>query len=203
MTELAHLPADITPQAFIEAVRAAMADETVPPTASAQKAVLVLDGDGGGSWTMGFEDGKLKIEEGVAAAPPVRATSTVESWRHFVAGRVRDRLHQEVDVSLFDPRGLLHLFHDGARVEKINAFHGDLRLVLEDTDAGDEYSVTITLGGGAPNLANPTTTVRISMDDAAALARREENLQTAFFSGKIRLEGDLNLPMGIMAAMMS
>lgn len=203
MTDLAHLPADITPQGFIDAIREAMAGETVPATASAQKAVLVLDGDGGGSWTMGFVGGKLQIDEGLAAAPPVRLTSTVDSWRALVVGRIRERMAEAVGKVAFDPRALARVFHDGARVEKINAFAGDLRLILEDTEAGAEYAVTVTLGGGEPNLAAPTTTVRITMADAVALARREDNLQAAFFAGKIRIEGDFNLPMGIMGAMMS
>lgn len=203
MTDLANLPADITPQAFIDAIREAMAGESVPETASKQKAVLVLDGDGGGAWTMGFVDGKLRIDEGVADAPPVRLTATVDSWRALVAGRIHERMSQAVGGATFDPRRLARAFHDGARIEKINAFAGDLRLVAEDPELGFEYAITVTLGGSAPDLAAPTTTVRITLEHAAALARQEENLQAAFFSGKIRLDGDLNLPMGIMAAMMA
>lgn len=203
MTDLANLPADITPQAFIDAIREAMAGESVPATASKQKAVLVLDGDGGGSWTLGFVDGELKIDEGVADAPPVRLTATVESWRALVAGRIREHMAGAVGRVTIDPRRLARAFHDGARIEKINAFAGDLRLIAEDAEVGAEYAVTVTLGGVTPNLAAPTTTVRITLEHAAALARREENLQAAFFSGKIRLDGDLNLPMGIMAAMMA
>ncbi len=203
MTDLANLPADITPQAFIDAIREAMAGESVPETASKQKAVLVLDGDGGGAWTVGFVDGKLEIGEGVADAPPVRLTATVDSWRALVVGRIHEHVAKAVGPMAFDPRRLARAFHDGARIEKINAFAGDLRLIAEDTALGAEYAVTITLGGGAPNLATPTTTVRITLEHAAALARHEENLQTAFFSGKIRLDGDLNLPMGIMAALMA
>ena len=51
-----------------------------------------------------------------------------------------------------------------------------------------------------PNLEAPTTTIRVDLDYLGKLASGGENVQNAFFAGKIRIEGDMNLAMTLMSA---
>ena len=62
--------------------------------------------------------------------------------------------------------------------------------------------MTLTFGGAAPKPAAPTTTVTFSRDDFLAILGGELQPQAAFFAGKIRLDGDMNLAMGLMALAM-
>ena len=58
------------------------------------------------------------------------------------------------------------------------------------------------MGGQPPNVTSPTTTIRVDLTYLGRLASGAENVQNAFFAGKIRIDGDMNLAMGLMTAVM-
>lgn len=201
MSDLTDLPPDITPADFIKIVEETLANEPVPENASPEKGQITLTGDGGGQWTLGFVDGKLKFEAGTAAEPPMQLTMSVDDWRAFVAGALRDAVKEHVDTAALDPKTLSELYKSTEMVDKVKEIKGDLQMVIEDGDK--QYVLTVTTGGVAPNADEPTARVLVTKDDFALLAAGKENPQQAFFMGKVRIEGDMNHVMGLMGLMMS
>ena len=78
------------------------------------------------------------------------------------------------------------------------AVQGDLQLVIDDPDEFCEYTVTITFGASTPNPDAPRAKLTVSIDDWVGMIRGKMDPQQAFMQGKIRLEGDLSLPMSLM-----
>src|SRR5689334_11144390 len=89
-TDFANLPADITPGAFFAAIADALKDEPAPANAAPDKLLLHVTGDGGGTWAMGFVGGRLAIDPGNASKPPMQVTTSIDDFRAFVAGSIRD-----------------------------------------------------------------------------------------------------------------
>jgi putative sterol carrier protein len=202
MLELTSLSRDVTPHAFFQLVETSLASQPAPPGASDDKAVMELTGQGGGSWTMGFEGGQLKIREGTVANPPLAVNMSVLHWRELVAGRVRDAVKSEVNVSAFDPGSLGKLYQSADKVERLKTLKGSLKFVIEDAEAKDAYVVLVATGGAPRDQAVATATVSVSLPDFVPIAAGRENPQQAFFMGKIRIDGDMNHVMGLMAISM-
>lgn len=198
-TDFANLPADITPAQFFAAVTEALKDEPAPAGAAPDKLVMHI---GGETWAMGFTDGRLAIDQGGAAKPPLQISSTLEDFRTFAAGKVRDAMKAKAGskAAAIDAKQIAKLFRVTHKTEQVKAYSGDLQLVVED--GATKYKLTLTFGGGTPNPASPTTTISLTLEDFLALAGGELNPQAAFFAGKIRLDGDMNLAMGLMALSM-
>ncbi|TNF31423.1 MAG: SCP2 sterol-binding domain-containing protein [Deltaproteobacteria bacterium] len=198
MSDLSNLPADIAPATFFQLLEEALANEPAPAGASPEKLQIHLDGDGGGPWAIGFDGGKLTCANENAGGTPLQLSLTVDDWRAVVAGRVRDAVAAKVNVG-FDAKQAASLYRVSNKTDQIKAFSGDLQLVIQDQDAGKDYKVTLTFGGGAPNTASPKTTVSVNLNDFVGMAAGEINPQQAFFMGQIRLDGDMNLAMSLMA----
>ena len=201
MSDLTNLPHDITPADFFKLVNETLANEPAPDNARPEKAQFTLEGDGGGTWVSGFSDGRLVIEEGTTETPPVALTLSVDAWRAFVAGPVRDALKEHVDQTLIDPSQLSKLYESADKVDQVMALKGTLAVVIEND--GTDYSALLTTGGISPDAANPTAKVSMTLPDFVTIASGQENPQMAFFSGKIRVEGDMNHVMGLFALTIS
>lgn len=201
-TDFAKLPADITPAAFFELVGHALAGEPAPAGASADKLVIHVPGDGGGAWNMGFDGGSLKIVEGATQGAPLQVSVTIEDFRAFVAGDIRNAILARTGgtSATVDAKKLSKLFSITNKTEQVKAYKGDLQIVLDA--AGKAYRITLTFGGSAPAPQAPTTAVTFTLDDFLAILGGELQPQAAFFAGKIRLDGDMNLAMGLMALAM-
>jgi len=195
MADLANLPSDITPSDFFALVEEALASEPAPAGASPEKLQVFLDGEG---WAVGFDGGKLAVKQEAVTGAPLQISMTVEDWRAFVAGRVRDAIASKVNVG-FDAGQVAKLYRVTHKTEQVKGFNGNLQLVVEDKAKGGDHRVTLTFGGGAPNTESPDTKVSVDLEDFVALAAGELNAQQAFFMGRIRLDGDMNLAMSLMA----
>ncbi|MDP6946596.1 MAG: SCP2 sterol-binding domain-containing protein, partial [Myxococcota bacterium] len=200
--DLMNLPRMIRPAALAELLAEARAEVEPPADATADRVAVAVTGPGGGDWHMGVTDGAFDIVDGTTDQPLVTLTLAVSDWREFVAGRVRDLVRAHTNAALLDPRALTRLQGSGERVSRLRGFTGDVQVIVEDSEEDAEYTVTFTLGGGAANLAQPTTTIRVDLAYLGRLASGEENVQNAFFAGKIRIDGDMNLAMGLMTAVM-
>jgi putative sterol carrier protein len=202
MTDFANLPADITPEALFTAIGEVLANEPAPANASPDKLLIHVSGEAGGTWAMGFDAGKLHIAQGTAANPPLQVSITTADLRAFVAGSIRDAVKAKVGnkAAGIDPKQIAKLYKITNKTEQVRAYSGDLALVIEN--GADKHAITLTFGGGAPKPAAPTTTISITLEDFLALTGGELNPQAAFFAGKIRLDGNMNLAMGLMALAM-
>lgn len=201
MTDFANLPADITPAAFFKAVEDALANEPAPAGASPEKLVFHVDGEAGGSWSMGFVGGRLKIDEGAGPGAPLQVSATTHDFRAFIAGEIRDAIKaRSGGKGQIDAKKMARLFRVTEKTDQVKAFSGDLQLRMDD--GAKSYKLTLTFGGGTPKPAAPTTTIKMELSDFLALTAGELNPQAAFFAGKISLDGDMNLAMGLMALAM-
>jgi|GEM_PF-1240902 len=201
-TDFANLPTDITPAAFFAAIAEALKDEPAPANAAPDKLLLHVTGDAGGTWAMGFVNGRLAIDQALADKAPLQVTTSIEDFRAFLAGSVRDAVKAKAGsrAAAIDAKQVAKLFRITTKTDQVKQYSGDLQLAVDN--GASKYKLTLTFGGGAPNPAAPTTTISISLEDFLALTGGELNPQAAFFAGKIRLDGDMNLAMGLMAMSM-
>ncbi len=203
MTDFTNLPADITPAQFFKAIEDALASEPAPAGASPEKLVLHVTGDQGGTWSMGFVGGKLAIEQLATTGAPLQISMTTDDLRAFVAGDVRDAVKAKTgNRGAIDPKQMAKAFKITSKTDQVKAFSGDLQVRIEDKAKGKTYKLTLTFGGGVPNVGAPTTTISMDLADFLSVLGGELNPQTAFFTGKLRLDGDMNLAMGLMALAM-
>jgi putative sterol carrier protein len=70
---------------------------------------------------------------------------------------------------------------------------GVIRMVVSGGQGG-EWKVDFKLGPG-PIPEQPTTTITVTADDAAAMERGELDPMTAFMSGRMQVAGDMALMM--------
>ena len=201
MSDLTALPYDITPEAFFKVIVETVSGQPLPDNARPERAQISLDGDGGGTWNCGFSDGQFTIEPGSCAGCPVHVALSVDDWREFVAGRLRDSVKEHVDVALIDPQAIVKLYGTAEKIEQVNALKGSLRVTIEDDSR--HYVATLATGGADPVSDEPTATVAMTLENFGLLASGQENPQMAFFSGKIRVDGDLNHVMGLFALTMT
>ncbi|MFO0745605.1 MAG: SCP2 sterol-binding domain-containing protein [Myxococcota bacterium] len=181
----------------------ALANEPAPAGAAPDKLVIHVEGDAGGSWSMGFTGGKLAIDQGATAGAPLQVSMSTADLRSFIAGEVRDAIKAKAGGrGTIDAKQMAKLFRVTNKTEQVKAFSGDLQFRMEDAGKGKTYKITLTFGGGAPNVAAPKTTISMALSDFLALIGGELNPQAAFFAGQIRLDGDMNLAMGLMALAM-
>lgn len=202
-TDFTNLAPDITPGEFFQAVQDALASEPAPANASPDKLVIHVDGEAGGTWSMGFSGGKLAIEQAATAGAPLQVSMSTPDLRSFIAGDIRDAIKAKAGGrGQIDAKQIGKLYKITHKTEQVKAFSGDLQLRMEDAGKGKTYKLTLTFGGGAPNVAAPKTTISMALNDFLGLIGGELNPQAAFFAGQIRLDGDMNLAMGLMALAM-
>ena len=198
LSDLTNLPRTIVPEAFFEKVMELVADIPAPAEAAEDRALVRLEGMGGGQWNVGFVAGRAQIREGEISDPTVQVSLSVIDWREFVVGRVRDVVTPGMDKNLLDPRMIVRIFDDRDAVEAVRDFQGTIKLTVRDPEEDGDYVLFVTLGGQAETREEPATTVEISLGDLASLVRQESTPQAAFFAGQIRIDGDMNLAMALM-----
>ena len=198
LSDLTNLPRTIVPEAFFEKVMELVADIPAPAEAAEDRALVRLEGMGGGQWNVGFVDGRAQIREGEISDPTVQVSLSVIDWREFVVGRVRDVVTPGMDKNLLDPRMIVRIFDDRDAVEAVRDFQGTIKLTVRDPEEDGDYVLFVTLGGQAETREESATTVEISLGDLASLVRQESTPQAAFFAGQIRIDGDMNLAMALM-----
>jgi len=190
MTDLTNLPPSTTPREFLQLVMDAVKDEPAPENASPDKGQITLTGDEGGQWTVGFEDGRLQFVEGTTDNPALAVNLSVDDWRAFMLGSVRDAIKAEVETPPLDPRMIAELYKNQDKVEQLKAIPASIALVITAEDG--PHRVTIATGGAPLDVDNPQATVNVSLENFIPLATGKEDPTQAFFGGKLTIEGDVN-----------
>lgn len=208
----AHVPTawpsqPVTPREFVEDVIPALfVDLELPDEARALELRLgiVLEGAGGGAWTLHLVEGELGVEAGVERCDFCLVQS-VDDWRGalwegrpgFVAEALRGAL---------DPAQAVASPRPGPREwAALRALRGCVEVRVEGAaglggtpGAPSEWCLVLQLGSGATGRAVDARIV-IGAAEAEAIRKGTLNPLEALMTGQLRLEGDLSLVLELQA----
>ncbi len=165
-----------------------------------------LEGDGGGEWVYHLRDGALSMQAGPRDEAAFTVVQSVDDWRGAlwedrggIIGKQAAALFRPGEAQAARPGGLGGPPNPAALAQLKN-LKGVIRMVVAGGPGGDR-SVAFQLGPGEIP-AEPTTTVTLSADDAAAMERGELDPMQAFMAGRIQIAGDMTLMMQMQAIQM-
>ena len=205
MTDINNLPSDITPEDFfMEVLPDILGEVDLPDGLGTERLQFHFTGDDALDIHIGVdEDGDLTLEEGQADSPPMAISASTTDFRAAIAGSLRDQVKAETGEITLGPRQLRKAFMPDTKVQRVKALTGDLQFRLKDSSMGDEFVYTLTLGGNSPNVTNPTTTISLDLPTLMDIISGRQQMQQLFFQGKVRIDGDMNVIMGLMSVVTS
>ncbi|MDX1650693.1 MAG: SCP2 sterol-binding domain-containing protein [Myxococcota bacterium] len=191
------------PQAFAEA--------ELPPGSDAVRVRLgvLLEGEGGGEWVCHIEGGRMRVEAGSREDAAFTIVQPVHDWRGALWESRGGAVGQGA-AAFFRPgsapppgsQGPTGGAPSGRALAEMEKLQGVIRMLVVGEDEGPgEWRVDFKLGTG-PIPEEPTTTIRIQAEDAAAMQRGELDPMTAFMTGRMQVEGDMTLMMQMQAIQM-
>lgn len=206
MSRLLTLPRSTPIQTFFEEI---IVEElaAIPMRADAtnRPAVFHIEGGGGGTWSLRNEGGATVVETGDSEEALIQFSVSSEDFKELVYGSVRDRLKEALGSAeeLTSPHALklfsMLMLTEGEAETFTQSLSGDLQIQVDDPDEMLQYTLTITFGAETPNLSAPRTQLFIAVDDWIEMVGGRVHPQQAFMQGKIRMDGDLSLPMTLMS----
>jgi len=160
-----------------------------------------LEGEGGGEWLYTLRDGALAVVRGSRDGAAFTLVQSVEDWQGALWSGRGGAVAQRLGV-LFGmdgaPRLLARLPRAApALLERLAALGGVMRAVVTGGPDGD-WSASVKFGPGEIP-ADPSTTISLHHDAAAALARRELGPVEAFLAGRVQVAGDVRLMMQLQS----
>jgi hypothetical protein len=195
MPPIERPPTDITPQGFFET--------WLPEQARAVKAQtpitvrVLLAGDDGGAWDLSLSpDGLSVAAGGNGAEPQVTVVQTVADWRAIAVG-------EPGGVNLAPPqaRPTDVLFLDPEAQKLVQQVTGTIRFEVTGYN-GRTWSLTVKLGTKPLAADQPDATISVDAETYAAMLARTLPAPQAYFQGKIRISGDMQLAMQLGMALM-
>jgi len=205
-------PSPIPATEFIEQwFPAAFAEAEQPPGSEevSVKLGVKLDGDGGGEWVFHMDKGQLSVAQSSRDETAFTYVQSVDDWR--------GSLWEERGGAI--GKGAAAFFRPGAQaaaqaapgqmggapsasaLSEMEKLSGVIRMVVSGGEGGD-WSVGFKLGPGEIP-AEPTTTITVTAEDAAAMDRGELDPMQAFMSGRMVVTGDMTLMMQMQAIQMA
>lgn len=211
MADLTNLSRDVTPTEFFteilpEVLGDVVGDERfqneILPTLGTERLQFHVTGNDGIDIHLGVDaDKELTLEEGDAEAPPIAVTVSVSDFRSIIAGDLRDKVKAVTGSVMIGPRQLRKAFLPDAKVQRVKALRGDLQMRIVDKEDAATYVVTTTLGGASPNVDKPACTVTLDVPTLLDVVTGKQQAQQLFFQGKIRVDGDMGVMLGLMSAL--
>jgi hypothetical protein len=194
-------PAGTSAQEFFEVhvPRAFQAAEKPAGTADVDVTLGVkLEGESGGEWCIDLKGGEMSVAPRSTEDAAFTVIQSVDDWRGALwEGRggafgkqIRGMLEGGGGAGAMPP----------AAIVQLRALRGVIKMVVGGGVGGD-WAVAFKLGPG-PIPEQPTTTVSVTADDAAALERGDLDPMQAFMSGRIQIAGDMTLLMQMQAIQM-
>ena len=201
---MVDLPAaDIAPAEFFERwLPEAFAAAELPPGTRDLDLLLGvrLEGEGGGEWLLHLRGGALEVRAAPRDEAAFTVVQSVEDWRGALFegrggpfGRQAAGLFRPGEAAAAGPE------LTPAILDQLRALRGLIRMVV--SGPAGEWSVAFQLGPGEIP-SEPTTTVTVSEEDAAAMERGELDPLQAFMAGRVRIAGDMALLMQMQAIQM-
>lgn len=152
-----------------------------------------VDGDEGGHF-------HLRVDEGLMSSRPDASNEPLVILS-LAAGEFR-RLAAEVGPSPMALLGGIGGEKDfaltGARVAALRELRGTLRL---EVTGDDPWGLLVHFGPGP--VPQPATTIQIGSEEYRGIREGSLDLQGAFMTGKLILDGDMDLALKLAMAMMS
>jgi hypothetical protein len=152
-----------------------------------------VDGAEGGHFHLRVDEGRMSSSPDAGGEPLVILT--------LAAGEFR-RLAEEVGPSPMALLGGIGGDKDfaltGGRVSALRELRGTLRL---EVTGDDPWGLLVHFGPGP--VPEPATTIQIGSEEYRGIREGSLDLQGAFMTGKLMLDGDLEIAMKLAMAMMS
>lgn len=192
-------PPDITPKQFLEQ----WLPQQVPAgTRFATPATVRvrLDGDGGGAWDLTLGPHGLTVGPAGDAPPLVETSQSVADWRAFIVGEPgAPRLTPEGSGGSGGGGGAASLqLLERVASQITDATKGVLQFEVTGFN-GRTWSVRVAIH---KPMAAPDATLSIDADSYGQILARTLPAPQAFFSGKLKITGDMNLAMQLGMALM-
>nr|MDJ0789335.1 SCP2 sterol-binding domain-containing protein [Myxococcota bacterium] len=211
---MADFPASpIAASEFMESwFPSAFAEADLPPGAEDVQVKLgvKLEGDGGGEWLFHIEGQNMQVEAGSRDGAAFTIVQSVADWRGALwegrggaIGKGAATMFRpgEAAAQGSGPGGAqMGGAPTATALGEMEKLDGVIRMVVAGGEGGD-WAVDFKLGPGEIP-AEPTTTVTVSAEDAAAMETGELDPMTAFMSGRMQVTGDMTLMMQMQAIQM-
>lgn len=190
------LPRSTRPEALFETI--------VPEIPALGRAVtlprpcnVVVQGAGGGAWTLRLVEGRAQVEPGMAADAFASLVVARAHLREVVGGALRDR-----GVALMAKLGkpgafpdLRGLPVDPARTDAVAALCGSVAVEVHDRTFRESYRFVVTLGSGTAAYETASTTVHVDADEVVGQLAARSSIAALLKGSRVRIEGDLGLPL--------
>jgi putative sterol carrier protein len=212
---MAEFPsAPVAPGEFFEQwLPRAFAEAELPPEARQVQAQLgvQLDGDGGGEWVFEVKNGAMAVQSAPREDTAFTVVQSVADWRGCLwegrggaIGKQAATLFRPGAGGAAQPRpgqmGQIGGPPSPAALEQMRKLDGVIKMVVTGGEGGD-WAVAFKLGPG-PIPAEPTATLSLTAEDAAAMESGELDPMQAFMSGRILVTGDMTIVMQMQAIQM-
>jgi putative sterol carrier protein len=166
-----------------------------------------LEGEGGGEWVVHVAKGDVRVEREPRDEAAFTFVQSVDDWRGALwegrggaIGKQSSALFRPGERAAGTGPGGMGASPTPAALAQMQTLSGLMRMVVTDGEGGD-WRVDLKLGPGAiPD--EPTTTISLNAEDAAAMERGELNPIEAFMAGRIQVAGDMTLMMQVQMIQM-
>jgi hypothetical protein len=210
---VSELPSRATsPSEYLEQwLPRAFAEAGLPPGSAGLDVSLglVLEGEGGGEWIVRIANGAVTVTRGAREATPVTYVQRVADWRGALYDGAGGAIGEGA-ARFFRPSALRDAPEAAAQqiaaaptpaaLAELAKLEGLVRMEVTG-GAGGDWCVAFKLGPGAIP-AEATATLRMTADDAAALASGALDPMQAFLGGKVEVLGDMTIILQMQAAQM-
>jgi hypothetical protein len=166
-----------------------------------------LEGEGGGEWVVHLEQGATRVEAGSRVETSFTLVQTVADWRGALwegrgggVGKQSAQFFRPGEGGSQTASAGVGGAPSPAALDKMRSLDGLMKMVVTG-EASGVWAVGFKLGPGEIP-AEPTTTISLSAEDAAAMERGELNPMEAFMAGRIKVAGDMTLMMQMQAIQM-
>lgn len=181
-------PADITPQTFFHDWLPAQINGKVSGPTPPVLCRVTLAGDGGGSWDL------ILGATGLTAGPATDTLADVTMWQSLADWRafwIGDGSAAPLAPPQSESQATRLL--DGRMLANVRQVKANFRFEITGFE-GRTWSLDIALG---PRTAQPTATVTVDLATYRGLLDRSIPAPAAYFSGKIKITGDMALAMQV------
>lgn len=197
------LPRTTRPADWFERVLPAL-PLRLPVGAQTPWSAVHIHGVGGGTWSVRVAAGKVEVQRGLPAEVLSQWSMTTSHFREALAGALRDRT-----ASVLTRLGLPVALPDWSRApldqlgwQALAAIQGSLAFHLADRHVAETYRYVLTLGGGPAALDNADAQIDVDLDDLAVLAAARTPPLRLLGSGKLKVQGNSELPMRALTALL-